>query len=432
MLNYPEREGFEAHKPVDCVTSDSVNEPEYHSPDGCEDRDNSHSLKGENEPGSEPGPGTGENPSNNQASLDTFVDLEASIERFLDRSQDIIRSSESRRRYVQVVRRFDTKCEVSKYTRGQLARKTGKRLILTFIRTESRKSQAGDLSALRAWYRFGLDVPFPVDNKVDLGGRLAKPDRGMTPPDNLADPWTKAIENESNPYVRLQVRLIWQYGWRPSHLAHLKWRNIVRDVEDRPLYFKASGVDEGFKTDSPILAIVTPDVASDLATWAGSCPNGAPDKPILGHLKRGKPTDKPTTTCQIERIWQRFRGKWNLPKLMPRNARHWVSSTLRKGGLIGPPRKAWMGHNSRVRGDMSSDYDNEPDEQLLEQQRLKAPNGPLGIYRNFHADVTEAVPAELEKIWAAIRDNKIGILEAVQRLDGLRRAFAEEARIDGL
>jgi len=413
-------------------SNDRANSALTHIPLECQDRDNWHSEIWENEPGSEPGPGTGENQTNNRANLDAFVDLEASIERFLDRSQDIIRSGESRRRYLQVIRRFDTKCDVSKYTRRQLAGKIGKRLILTFIRTESRKSQAGDLSALRALYRFGLDMPFPVDNKVDLGGRLAKPDRGMTPPDSLADPWTKAIENESDPYSRLLVRLTWQYGWRPSHLAHLKWHNIIRDIEGKPLSFKASGVDEGFKTDSPIVAIVTPDVASDLAAWLTSCPNSVPDKPILGHSIRGEPTDKTTTTYQIEQIWRRFRKKWNLPKLMPHDARHWVSTTLRKGGLIGPPRKAWMGHNSRIRGDMSSDYDNEPDEQLLEQQRLKAPNGPLGIYRNLHAVVTEAVPIELERIWTAIKDNKIGVLEAVQQLDSLRRAFAEEARIDGL
>jgi len=423
------REGHEATN--DCRISDSVNVQGDHSPSGPE-VGTTQDRKGENEPDCEPRSGTSGNQSVNQAGLDTFVDLEASIERFLDRSQDIVRSPESRRRYVCVVRRFDAKCGVSGRSRRQLAGKIGKRLILTFIREETRKSQAGDLSALRAWYRFGLDIPFPVDNKLDLGGRLAKPDRGMTPPDNLVEPWTKAVEDEHDAYIRLLVRLILQYGWRPSHLARLKWRNVVFDADGRPVYFRASGVDEGFKTDSPILAIATPDVAEDIVAWSKVCPSNVPDKPILGHFKRGRPTDKATTTYQIERVWLRFRRKWNLPNVMPRDLRHWVSSTLRKGGLTGPPRRAWMGHNARVRGDMSSDYDNEPDDQLLEQQRVRTPGGPLAFYRNTHARIVDVVPAELESIWADIQSNKIGAVEAWQRLDALRRMTVLEARIDGL
>lgn len=406
--------------------------PETHADAGDEERDHSSLEHGRDEPSIEPELGTGEDHRSGLYDVDdSLVDLDKSIERFHDQSKMLVRSSQSQYRYERVVRLFDEQVNLGQYSRRQMAGPKGRQLVKAFLNEVRPKSQAGALSALRCWARYGLGIVLPID-KSDTG-LLPKPDRGMAPVNKVVEPWIEALEHEKDVYVRLLVRLELTYGWRPSHLSCMKWRNLVWNG-DEPSHFYASGVTERFKRPSPILAIVTPDVGNDLLEWHRICPDTSPDKPLLPtKYVGGKIVIKQSLPGHLRDIWNRFGRKWTLPKLTMRSLRHWGSVQLRKGGLTGPPRMAWFGHDSRIRGDSSSDYDHEIPDDILEQQRLKVPGGPLAVYRQMHLGLVDATPKEAHQLCDAYIADKIGDMALLESLHRIRLKVAvEEVRSNGL
>jgi hypothetical protein len=195
-----------------------------------------------------------------------MVDVDKTLERFIERTRTTLRDS-SVSRYKSIFREFARASDLTRYTRRQLAGPTGKRLILAFITDKPRGYWRFVLAALKTVWLYGLDMPWPVDMRRDIG-RLPKTLRGQSPPDDLVKQWADAMRNEKDPYLKLVWLLIVQHGWRPSHLAHIKWRNIRYDAQGRPIAIVANGSQEGFKTEAPIAVRLAPEVQEALILWS--------------------------------------------------------------------------------------------------------------------------------------------------------------------
>lgn len=82
----------------------------------------------------------------------------------------------------------------------------------------------GGHGAKSAWIH-GLNLPWPVDPKRDLG-RFPKVQRRKTPPDVDVRPWAEAIRNEKDPHMKLlgPVRLATRFADRASEVGERRIR----------------------------------------------------------------------------------------------------------------------------------------------------------------------------------------------------------------
>lgn len=58
--------------------------------------------------------------------------------------------------------------------------------------------------------------------------------------------------HERDIYVKVEVELIMELGWRPQHLYGVRWEHLKYDAEGHPYSIVADGVDSNFKTGAPI------------------------------------------------------------------------------------------------------------------------------------------------------------------------------------
>src|SRR5207247_7197755 len=125
-------------------------------------------------------------------------------------------------------------------------------------------------------------LPGPINRKRDFGKTLPPTGSREPPPDADVAPWAEAIEHERDPYMRLLVLCILQFGWRPENqVGRLKWRNVRYDPQGRPCAIVARGTEEGFKSASAVVAHLPADVVDALAAWKEKSPNVSPDARIF-------------------------------------------------------------------------------------------------------------------------------------------------------
>ena len=258
--------------------------PIYVQPDNCplgeEEGDNSSpGERNENPRNTRSGTdGTGDNARTLEGDEHPLRVAEA-LQRFRQQTRTRLKV-DSAEDYLQAFRRFAKNVDLESYTRRQLGGPKGRMLILSHLDKVPRPSWRWVVAALKPVWTYGLNLPWPIDSKRDLP-KLPRVRRRQSPPDAQIKTWAKTLVNERDPYIRLLWLLLAQHGWRPSHVCRLKWRNVQYNDQGKPVAIVADGVQESFKTCSPVAARLAPDVVEALQQWKEKAETPSLDGPIL-------------------------------------------------------------------------------------------------------------------------------------------------------
>jgi len=398
--------------------SGSVNVLGTHSPTECEDRDNSHSLKGENEPGSEPGPGTVENrPATDDRENGLPLELDKILERYCQNPIVRMRSEATREAYVKQFRRLAEYIRIEQYTRRQLAGPKGKHLLLDHIATNiPLRSRRPVLSALAGVWKVGLNLPWPIDLRNDIG-KLPRTRRRETPQESVVKVWYQRLKDESRPYVKVLWLLIAQFGLRPGHVVKLRWSHLRYDEQGLPCEIRANGADEGFKTFADLDCHIPPDLARALVQLRKWLKDSSESDPILPKMAHGRVKHQQLSSGKLLwGHWNQIRARYDLPKLRMADLRHWVASRCRDEGLSEQARAYMQGHEQPIRN-MGDVYDNRSVETNLARQAQKFPHGVLGTFEKVDLEVMPDIPKDLLDLLVGYHDGKVGVLDLIARLD---------------
>ncbi len=235
-------------------------------------------------------------------------------------------------------RRFAGIVELERYSRRQLASPRGKQLILDFLERVPVLSRRYYLAALKTVWLRGIDLPWPVDNKADIG-KLLKTDA----------PIVAAIPGE---LAKLLIRWRKETPCRLDEQPLLPWRNAAGNYEPPK-----------------------PSERANPARKARSAGGMQSESTLYDNLLR----------------YARIHG---LPPMRPVDYRHWVATICRKAGLSKQASALVMGHDA-FGGQMRDRYDNPLEAELLEEQRERMPAGTLGVLGS-HVEITEGVPKEVQ------------------------------------
>ncbi|MEE9174311.1 MAG: hypothetical protein V3U30_04980 [Thermoplasmata archaeon] len=168
---------------------------------------------------------------------------------------------------------------LGKYTKRQLAGRKGKDLLLSHLEKIPKPSRRWVLAALKSVWIHGLELPWPIDPRRDIG-KLPRTRRRPTPPDPDVLAWAHAAREEKDPCLRLLLLMELQYGWRPGNqLAALRWGDVQYDPDGSPVAIEADALEGDFKSDSDIRAWLWPDVRDALVAWKAASPDASPDRP---------------------------------------------------------------------------------------------------------------------------------------------------------
>ncbi len=310
------------------------------------------------------GLGTGQEQTWAETDGDDPLKVEAILARFKETS--ILRfkpTSETPQVYEKVFRDFASFVKLERYSRRQLASR-GKALLVSFVATVPLRSRRWCLSALRCVWETGLEdnartdglvLSWPI-KKGDVG-RLPNADRKPTPRDESVQPWVKAADQESDPYLKALLLVEMTFGWRPGNqLGHLQRRNI-RLRNGRPFAVIARGTEQDFKTHSDIVAWLPKDVAEALDSWLKESPVTAEGSPVFPWRNSAGRYDlkRAADTGLVERLLRDFERRHRLPHVTPVEFRHWVKGSLRRHGLGGPAKAAWQGHDPAEEAEIPMD-----------------------------------------------------------------------------
>src|SRR5207237_5345326 len=116
-----------------------------------------------------------------------------------------------RRDYERAFRRFAVEADITTYTRRQLLGPRAKALILRHVEAIPKPSRRWTLAALKSVWMQGMNLPWPIDPKRDVG-RFPKVRRRKTPLDVDVRPWAEAIKRENHPDMKLLGLFLIQFG----------------------------------------------------------------------------------------------------------------------------------------------------------------------------------------------------------------------------
>ncbi|MGD0057659.1 MAG: site-specific integrase [Methanomassiliicoccales archaeon] len=368
--------------------------------------------------------GTGEGESAldalNSDAGDSTVRAEDVLRRFVETSRVRLRSS-TLERCSSAFRRFAKEMHLDSFTRRQLAGPSGKRILVEHLGSIPRPSWRSTLTELKMVWIPGLNLPWPLDAKRDLG-RLPPPRRRESPSDETVKSWAGALVHELDLYLRLLWLLIAQHGWRPSHVCLLKWHHVRYDTAGRPVTIVADGTEAGFKTSAPVAVRLAPDVVEALEAWRRAAPEAMPERSILpwrsctGRLEPSRENN--TSSLQVH--WTRMRLKWQLPVLRMVDLRHWVATACRRSGLSKQASAYLMGHDSTAGGAMRDWYDAPSVEAVFEEQADRLPHGPLGLLEPSVELLADGLPKEAIELVQGYFAEEIGTMELATRLEAVR------------
>ncbi len=356
------------------------------------------------------GPGEGE----------PFVRTSDILERFAASARARLRAT-SLEAYDQAFRAFASQASLDGFTRRQLSGPKGRGLLLAYLETVPRPSWQWRVAALKAVWTLGLGLPWPLELKRDLG-RLPPVRRRESPPDATVKAWADALAHEPDPYLRLLWLLVAQHGWRPSHVANLRWRHVRAGADGRPVAIVADGLEAGFKTPAPVAARLAPAVVEALEAWRRGAPEALPERPILpwrdarGKAEPGRLLGRHT----LRDHWCGLRSKWRLPALRPVDLRHWVATACRRAGLSKLASAYLMGHDPAQGGAMRDWYDRPGLEDVFTEQGEQLPRGPLGLLEPPEIKLVEGLPPVAVELLRAYLAGEVGTMEMASRLEALR------------
>jgi integrase len=325
-----------------------------------------------------------------------------------------------------VFRRFAKEMDLDSLTRRQLAGPRGRRILLEHLENIPRPSWRCTLAELKIVWLAGLNLPWPIETKRDLG-RLPRTRRRESPPDEAVRAWADALVREPDPYLRLLWLLIAQHGWRPSHVARLKWHHVRMDPTGRPVAIVADGIEAGFKTAAPLAARLAPDVVEALEAWRRVAPQVLPERGILPWRScTGRIESSREQSADPLRVhWNRLRLKYDLPALRPVDLRHWVATACRRAGLSKQASAYLMGHDPTAGGAMRDWYDAPPLEAVFEEQAERLPHGPLGLLEPSVELLADGLPKDAIELVQGYFAREIGTMELVGRLERIRLRTAQ-------
>jgi integrase len=346
----------------------------------------------------------------------------AEIERhFLDATRVLLKPS-TKAEYMESFKRFARESDLTGLTRRQLAGPRGKQLLLQHIQRVPRPSWSTTLARLRSVWTIGLRLAWPINNKTDIG-RLPKPRRGQTPPDEPVREWAEAIAREKDPYSRLEWLFIVQHGWRPSHATGVRWGDVHNDASGHPYTILADGRNGEFKTYAPVAVRLAPDVIQALEEWRRLHPAPHPEgwilpwRSVTGRVQ----ADRRMDTELFEDHWLRLRKKYDLPALRPKDLRHWVSTISRKAGLSKPATAYLQGHDAAEGESMRDWYDNPLIGEVLDEQSAVFPKGPLGFLASPEIELVSGLPSEAIALLEDYLAEEIGTMEFMTSIEDVRR-----------
>lgn len=357
------------------------------------------------------------------------MNLDQVLERYSQ--HPTIRMKASRERYAHQFKRFAKRVEVEKYSRRQLAGPKGKLLILEYVASLPLRSRRPILSGLASVWKIGLNLPWPIDVKVDVG-KLPKTRRDLTPQDSTVKAWYEKLLHEPHVYPRTLWLLMAQLGLRPHTVARLRWCHVRYDEQGAPCEIRANGADEGFKTFADIACHLPPDLADALVQLRKLFKDCSEADPILPWMDGWQKVEhsRQATRALYARHWERIRLRYGLPKLRMKDLRHWVASQCRDSGLSEQARAYMQGHEQPI-GNMGEAYDNRSVEINLARQTERLPRGPLGIFERPDLELVATLPSELVTVLIGYHDGKVTLREVDDRLEVWRvKTNAEVVKID--
>jgi hypothetical protein len=395
---------------------------------GSEDGDNSLSQGIRNEPESNTQFGTGESEGFDFDTIsdgDSVLNVEIVKDRFKERTKNRLKL-ETQKEYFWKFDQFVRSSDFKQLTRKQLAGTKGKELILKFLENEKPRTRRFSNAKLKSIWIYGLDLPYPIDTRKDLG-KLPKIGRRGSPQDSVVQQWAQAVRREEDPYLRLIVLAIMQHGWRPSHVCKLKQRNLRYDATGKPIAIIANGSEEDFKTSSPIIAALAEDMATALVEVRKMNPETLPERPLIpfrsvnGEIVANKEQEHHALRLQ----WKRFQEKHLLPTLRPVDIRHWVATVCRKSDLSKVASAGLMGHDPFYGGSMRDWYDSPQDEDILREQREVLPDGPIGFLFP-RIEISAGIPEEAMTIVSEYLSGMIGTMDFVNQMESLKVRQSEK------
>lgn len=358
------------------------------------------------------------------------VKIEETIRRFVDNVNLFRDGTDTAERYAWAFRGFAKAARLERYKRRQLTPTRSRDLILKWVKGKPAKSRSWYLHAVKDVWVYGLRLPWPIDIRRDFGKSL--PGRGIreAPTDRDVLPFAVAIDREPDPFLRVFVRMILTYGPRPAdQLGELRWRHIRWDDSGRPIAIVALGQDEGFKTGSPWIGNVPPELAEELLTWKSRTSDNSPEALLLPWIPRAKRlgrTPRRQTIHSAERVWDLYKRRHAIDsKLTMAHMRHWVKRRGRKV-LDVAILAYWQGHRaSSEGGGMSRVYGtNLPVEEVLEEQAREWPRGPLGDLLPVKVRDEPRIPAEVASLVVDFLEGRLGSLQLATELEKARGRVA--------
>jgi integrase len=315
---------------------------------------------------------------------------------------------------------------MSKLTRRQISSNKGKELLLKFLENEKPRTRRFSNAMLKSVWSYGLNLPYPIDSRRDLG-KLPKVGRRCSPPDALIEQWARAVEKEEDLYLKLLVMSVMLHGWRPSHVCKLKQRNVRLDAGGMPVAIIANGYDEGFKTNAPIIAHLCENYSNSLMEFRKCLNSTLPERPLLPFRSTTGVVslDREMTVDGFSRQWGRFRKKHCLPKLRPVDLRHWTASVYRRAGLSKVASAAFLGHYPSYGGSMRDWYDSPQDEDILREQQERLPDGTLGFLFP-KIEITQGIPEEMLGVLGDYIAGKIGTMDMASQMETFRLRLLEK------
>jgi integrase len=342
-------------------------------------------------------------------------------ERFRQQTRTRLKA-DSQRDYLQAFRRFAKDADLESYTRRQLSGPRGRTLILAHLDRLPKPSWRWIVAALKVVWIYGLSIPWPIDSKRDLP-KLPRVGRRQSPPDALVKTWVKTLANERDPYLRLVWLLPGQHGWRPSHVCRMKWRNVQYNDQGIPVAIVADGVQESFKTSSPVAARLAPDVVEALQQWKEKAGNLSLDGPILPwrSVKGQLMFAREQTSQAFDKHWKRLEKKWQLPHLCPTHLRHFVATASRRAGLSKQATAYLMGHDPTQGGAMRDWYDSPQLQDIFDEQAARIPHGPLGLLDPPTVELEGGLSRDVVSLVSAYLSGQTGTMELATQMERIRQ-----------
>ena len=124
--------------------------------------------------------------------------------------------------------------------------------------------------------------------------------------------------------------------------------------------------------------------------------------------------------------WHRLRNRYKLPKLTPKDMRHWVDTMLVNAQQGDPPllensRAKMMGHDfADLNRTMGAVYYSDEWEPVIENQRQVLPEGVLDRFNVRNVLIEDDVPLELKAAWRDYVATKRGLMDLMSTMEALR------------